>query len=76
MAVELGGVVEDVELVHLALQADSSQLEIHREVWEQADWTQLVLTVVFQQQTCRHQCSNGSPTLPSYVDEVLREVFI
>ena len=50
MTQELPGVEEDVELVHRAVQTHSSQLEIHREVREHADWTELIVTVVFQLQ--------------------------
>ena len=49
MTVELCGVVKDIELVHRAVQTHSSQLEIHREVREHADWTELIVTVVFHQ---------------------------
>ena len=53
VAVELRGVVKDVEFLHRAVQTDSSQLEVHGELSEHANWTELELAVVFQQRTCR-----------------------
>ena len=39
VTVELGGCVEDVELVHGTVQADAPQLQLHRELEEPADGT-------------------------------------
>ena len=50
--------MQDVELVHLTVQADSPQLEVHWELREQTDWTELHLTVVSEERACSREISD------------------